>query len=65
VVALLYSVGAMERVIDAQLAGFWDLWRLSVVEAVAGEDDFAVEVVDADGGGFDCAVVMVVAGVVG
>jgi hypothetical protein len=47
VVALLCSVGAMERVIDAQLAGFWDLWCLSVVEAIAGEDDFAVEVVDA------------------
>jgi hypothetical protein len=65
VVALLYSVGAMERVVDAQPVGFWDLWCLYVAEAVAGEDNFAVEVVDADGGGFDCAVVMVVVGVVG
>jgi hypothetical protein len=44
----------MERVVDARPVGFCDLWCLSVVEAVAREDGFAVGVVDADDGGFDC-----------
>jgi hypothetical protein len=41
--------------------GFWDLWCPSAVEVVARRCDFVVEVVDASDGGFDCAVVMVVA----
>jgi hypothetical protein len=45
--------------------GFWDLCCLSVVEAVAGKDDFVVEVVDVDGGEFDFVVVMVVMVVTG
>jgi hypothetical protein len=59
VVALLCSVGAMASVVDAQPVGFWDLWCPSAVEAVAGKGDFVVEVVDAAGEGFDCAVAMV------
>jgi hypothetical protein len=64
-VALLYSAGAMARVVDAQPMDFWDLWCLSMMEAVAGRGDFVVEVVDMVGGGFDCAVAMAVAEVVG
>jgi hypothetical protein len=37
---------------------FWDLWCPSVVEVVAGTCDFLVKLVDAGGGGFDCAVTM-------
>jgi hypothetical protein len=44
VVALVCSVGAMGRVVDAQPVGFWDLWCPSVVEAVVGKGDFAMEV---------------------
>jgi hypothetical protein len=40
--------------------GFWDLWCPSAVEVVAGRGDFVVEVVDAGGGGFYCAVAMAV-----
>jgi hypothetical protein len=49
----------MASVVDAQPVGFWDLWCPSAVEAVAGKGDFVVEVVDAAGEGFDCAVAMV------
>jgi hypothetical protein len=55
----------MARVVDAQPMDFWDLWFLSLMEAVAGRGDFVVEVVDMVGGGFDCAVAMAVAEVVG
>jgi hypothetical protein len=58
---MLYSAGAMARVVDARPMGFWDLWCPSAVEVVARRCDFVVEVVDASDGGFDCAVVMVVA----
>jgi hypothetical protein len=61
---LLYSAGAKARVVDAQPMGFWDLWFPSAVEVVTGRGDFVVEVVDAGGGGFDCAVAMVVAEVI-
>jgi hypothetical protein len=60
VVALLYSVGAMARVEDARLVDFWDLWCPSVVEMVAGEGSFTVEVVGMVGEEFDYAVAMVV-----
>jgi hypothetical protein len=59
-VALLYSAGAVVRVVDVWPMGFWDLWCPSVVEVVAGRGDFVVDVVDVVGGGFDCVVVMVV-----
>jgi hypothetical protein len=45
--------------------GFWDIRCSSVVEVVAGRGDFAVEVVDASGGGFCCAVAMAVVEVIG
>jgi hypothetical protein len=61
VVALLCNGGAMAQVADARLVGFWDLWCPSVVEMVAGEGGFAVEVVAMVGEEFDYAVAMVVA----
>jgi hypothetical protein len=51
----------MAQVADARLVGFWDLWCPSVVEMVAGEGGFAVEVVAMVGEEFDYAVAMVVA----
>jgi hypothetical protein len=62
--SLLYSVGAMAQVVDAQPMGFWGLWCPYAVEVVAGRGDFMVEVVDVGGGGFDCAVAMAMAEVV-
>jgi hypothetical protein len=50
----------MSRVVDAWPMGFWDLWCPSAVEVVARRGYFVVEVADAGGGGFDCAVVMAV-----
>jgi hypothetical protein len=60
VVALLYRVGAMTRVEDARPVDFWDLWCPSIMEMVAGEGSFTVEVVDMVGEEFDYAVAMVV-----
>jgi hypothetical protein len=54
----------MARVVDARPMGFWGLWYPSVVGVVAGRGDFEVEVVDAGGGGCDCAVVMALVEVV-
>jgi hypothetical protein len=65
VVALLSSIGVMARVVDARPVGFWDLWCPSAQEALAGKGDFAVEVLDVVGEGFDCAVAMAAAEVVG
>jgi hypothetical protein len=44
---------------------FWDLWCPSAQEALARKGDFAVEVLDVVGKGFDCAVAMAAAEVVG
>jgi hypothetical protein len=49
--SLLYSAGAMVRVVDAQPMGFLGLWYPSVVGVVARRGDFKVEVVDTGGGG--------------
>jgi hypothetical protein len=59
---LLCSVGAMARVVNVRPACFWDLWCQSVVEVVAGRNDYAVEVVVGVGvgEGFDYVVVMAV-----
>jgi hypothetical protein len=62
VAVLLCSVGAMARVVNVRPVCFWDLWCQSVVEVVAGRNDYAVEVVVGVGvgEGFDYVVVMVV-----
>jgi hypothetical protein len=65
VVVLLCSLLAMAQVVDARPMGFWDLWCPSMVEAVAEKGDFAVEVVDVVGEGFDCAMVVAVIEMVG
>jgi hypothetical protein len=63
--ALLCSVGVIARVVDARPMDFWDLWCPSVVEMVAGEGGFAVEVVGMVCEEFDYVVAMVVEEVAG
>jgi hypothetical protein len=50
----------MARVADVRPMDFWDLWCPSVVEMIAGEGGFVVEVAGMVGEEFDYAVTMVV-----